>query len=288
MGIEESNDKILYKSANIYRFQVFSMFDLSITHAQVYRQVEHVQRIINLPYINLAVSGWRYLRREGEVWHDPSPCITFGTQGTRIEGFFDRTRENWVVLFSTTDLRPGERGSTVQVRYRDNWLTIPALIPLTPDQLPGWRSEFQHICEAMHNPVPQNVMRAELGVMNVLRFALDYQLPASRLLPAEQMKAVIDHDETCTQSLAELSIKCGYSVDHMRLLFRRHYQMSPQQYRLRRRMTLAMELLMNSTLSVKEVARQLGFVHVSHFSAAFRQVHGFPPSQVITRYRHVV
>lgn len=47
---------------------------------------------------------------------------------------------------------------------------------------------------------------------------------------------------------------------------------------MQRRMTVAKELLMHSTLPLTEIALRCGFHSASHFSNRFRQLHGVAPS----------
>jgi AraC-like DNA-binding protein len=51
----------------------------------------------------------------------------------------------------------------------------------------------------------------------------------------------------------------------------------------KRRLDRACDLLSNSRKSVTEIARACGFSHVSTFSRAFKQFHGFPPSRLQAR-----
>ncbi len=45
-----------------------------------------------------------------------------------------------------------------------------------------------------------------------------------------------------------------------------------------RRMAVAAELLAEQTISIREVARQVGYCHAPHFAAAFRRRYGLSPT----------
>lgn len=79
--------------------------------------------------------------------------------------------------------------------------------------------------------------------------------------------------------LADLARDAGLSLYHFARLFRRHTGVSPYAYLLRVRMSEAMDHLLSTPLSVKEISRMMGFNDVSHFCRVFRQHHGLSPGR---------
>jgi len=69
----------------------------------------------------------------------------------------------------------------------------------------------------------------------------------------------------------------GYEA--LRKRFRRRMGLSPHQYRIRRRLDRACELLTASNLSISAIADELGYSTPFEFSAQFRRHIGIPPSQ---------
>lgn len=80
-------------------------------------------------------------------------------------------------------------------------------------------------------------------------------------------------------SNGELARVSGFSEVYLRRLFREYRGTTPKQYILDLRLKKARELLADSGLSVNEVAEQCGFSSVYHFSRAFRNAVGIPPSE---------
>lgn len=70
------------------------------------------------------------------------------------------------------------------------------------------------------------------------------------------------------------------SLDYTRFRkeFRRRYGISPGQYRIRRRMDLACELLQTTERPIAEIAAELGYASSYEFSGQFRRRLGMPPS----------
>ncbi len=69
------------------------------------------------------------------------------------------------------------------------------------------------------------------------------------------------------------------SPNHFRLVFKQRLSMNPQQYLLRIRMHHARFLLHERSVSVKEVANQVGYNSVYHFSRMYRKFWNHPPSE---------
>ena len=70
------------------------------------------------------------------------------------------------------------------------------------------------------------------------------------------------------------------SPSGLQRVFLQHFGMSPKQYVIKLRMHKALQLLVENSLSVKEVAFACGFTDEKYFSRAFKEKYGYPPSQV--------
>ena len=78
-------------------------------------------------------------------------------------------------------------------------------------------------------------------------------------------------------SLVELACQMGISTRQLNTSFKAEFNMTPHQYIIRQRLTYAHRLLLESQISQKELAYQLGYSHVNHFITAFRKYFGYPP-----------
>ena len=106
-----------------------------------------------------------------------------------------------------------------------------------------------------------------------------------RATPAGRLRELLDDPAHRDEDLRALSRKLHYSDKHLRMLFQREFFVSPKQYRDRQRMARAMELIAGTGLSIKEIASELGFKHLSHFSMAFRRTMGLSATEVIRNQR---
>lgn len=85
-----------------------------------------------------------------------------------------------------------------------------------------------------------------------------------------------NYDKTITnEHLAEL---CDLSTTHFRRLFKEQLGISPMQYRENIRLHWATKLLGSQMFTISEVAEQLGYSDIYHFSKVIKRHTGNPPS----------
>lgn len=86
-------------------------------------------------------------------------------------------------------------------------------------------------------------------------------------------------DEKQALSLDEVAAMCYVTPAYFRRLFRSYAGVSPAEYRTKRRMARAVELLTGSGLSIAEIAERLGYESPSYFCRVFKREMGVPPSR---------
>jgi AraC-like DNA-binding protein len=91
-------------------------------------------------------------------------------------------------------------------------------------------------------------------------------------------KALIDAEAATLQTLEDIAARVHLAPSTVCRLFRRFQGVSPYQYLMRRKMTLAAEHLLDRGALVKEAAARVGFQDPFHFSRCFKAVHGVPPT----------
>ena len=97
----------------------------------------------------------------------------------------------------------------------------------------------------------------------------------------ERVREVIDlitaMDPAEPLDVAKLAAHVVLSPNHLNRLFRRDLRATPGQYRDRLRAEYARQRLLQPGARVKEVAFELGFTHLSHFSKWFKRHSGTTP-----------
>lgn len=111
---------------------------------------------------------------------------------------------------------------------------------------------------AAHGVLPSRMGKIDARLLLAVR-RLDKQPLASRL------------------SESELAAGANLSVSQLNRLFVRQFGVSSRGYFERRRHQHAETVLESSSATIKEIAFELGFSSLPHFSAWFRREHGVPP-----------
>lgn len=78
-------------------------------------------------------------------------------------------------------------------------------------------------------------------------------------------------------ALSDIARHAGLSVSHFCSLFRDQVGVTPMDYFIRLKLQKARRLLANTSLTVQEVAQQVGYDDRYYFSRLFRKLHGMPP-----------
>jgi AraC family transcriptional regulator len=99
---------------------------------------------------------------------------------------------------------------------------------------------------------------------------------------AKEMMSVLDFDV----SIAELAAECGLSATHFIRAFRESTGTSPHQWLLARRIERATSLLVDSNLTLAEVALTCGFCNQGHLSRVFVANVGISPGRWRRAHKH--
>ena len=75
-----------------------------------------------------------------------------------------------------------------------------------------------------------------------------------------------------------LAEQCRVSKSHLIRCFQRYVSCTPHEYLLQYRLRQAKHLLSSTDATVEQIAERCGFNSASHFTRAFRQSNGMPPS----------
>ncbi|OGV73473.1 MAG: hypothetical protein A3K19_28795 [Lentisphaerae bacterium RIFOXYB12_FULL_65_16] len=261
------------------------MIHFAIRSISLHRSPERFTGRYPFNAILFVISGMKYWRTCGRELTSPPPMFILTVDGQPRDGEYGPDREGWIIVLDEIRFRLSSRRGFVEIVDSPGPIQLPLFTPIPPERVPGWQIEFERIQAALQTPTWQNRFRAEAGVMNIFRHLADSQADTLHDTPAARLKTLIDQDVRFSETLSQLSRKCGYTSDHIRSLFHDEYGMSPNTYRSRRRLALAMELIANSRLPVKEVSARLGFQHVSAFSAAFRRLTGASPLAAVRQFR---
>ncbi len=102
--------------------------------------------------------------------------------------------------------------------------------------------------------------------------------PAAEMWLEESLHLLAERGAKGWLTPQEVARRVGLSYENFRKQFAKRTQESPGQYQKRRRIDQACAAIYQDSHGFKELAEELGFCDVFHFSKAFRQVVGETPS----------
>lgn len=154
------------------------------------------------------------------------------------------------------------------------------IVTLTEEQLLRAASELDTIEEELQNALPGAHLRCFACFVNIL--VLLGRAGGNRNSPdgassAETALAYLNRHFKEPVSTAKLARIACLSERSLFLRFREMTGCSPQEYRHRKQIEFATELLKNSRLSLGRIAEECGFCDANHLSKRFTALMGCPP-----------
>jgi len=155
--------------------------------------------------------------------------------------------------------------------------------------LAGVREAFEALIATSQENGP--ALQQKMAALTSLLMA---QLYASTLVQApsakdaskmvQRAREMMWSNETRDLSLEELARRLGASYSTFRRVFREHTGVGPHQYRLNLKLSHARDLLLNTDLSIKEIAFQSGFEEEQYFCRFFKKTMEKTPSSYRKQY----
>lgn len=261
------------------------MRDFFVRHVGVYRHSQTCCQEPTSHFLFLNVSGLRRFRIPGFDLRDAKPFLAFILAGEILRFEFGADRENWVAQFDSDSLAPGTNADVVALRWGEDLFELDRLIWAPEGSLGRWRTLASDLAEAHRLPIPQKRLETEFLLLQLLRLFISSDERRERSDVVDAFRERLDAPENFHRPLADVCAEFAYSPDHMRMLFKRRFLVTPGEYRRRRRMGLCMDLIADGELSIKEIAYATGFKHFSHFSAAFATEFGMTAREAARRRR---
>ncbi len=224
-----------------------------------------------LHHIDLSLTGYRQVVFRGEVL-DLEPGVAY-----------------WFPGNTPLERRYFEPGKVVFFKLRCEWL--PGVDPLLDweGRRPGPIARFdaaywQRWQHPKHKPTFNELLQAQARIVDWIAAAVPNldEVILQHVKKYSQFNAVFDLIErelAPNLRIEKLARTYGTSLHAFSMAFARNTGMSPKSYLKRRLNQEAMQLLLNSSLKIKEVANQLRFSDEFHFSRFFRIANGLSPSQ---------
>ncbi len=236
-------------------------------------------RVLHYSYLEMR-SSWNNPCRNAPFWRfywNQTPGAKIIFQGEEIE----LKKEEIVLIPPHTNYGSFADGSFFQLYMHFEWENpVPVTRPLTFSSAPF----LKHLLE-IPNWFGKSEEQFEIRMYALLLY---YLMELQTRSPAqESMKHDCRIDEALeiinkdlSLSSSEVAAKVNMSRDNFQRTFLRCIGIPPCRYRISRRMELAQELLLHSTLTMDEIALKTGFVNRYQFSKSYRQFFKVSPGRV--------
>ena len=96
---------------------------------------------------------------------------------------------------------------------------------------------------------------------------------------AVKIKEIIDAHISENIKVLDICDELMLSKTFVIKTFKDKYHVTPNQYKLNRKMEIARNMLMNENISIKQIAISLGFIDQYHFANSFKKHHNMYPSE---------
>ncbi|MEI6166348.1 MAG: AraC family transcriptional regulator [bacterium] len=141
---------------------------------------------------------------------------------------------------------------------------------ITPHNLPLTMNLFRRVRRALalkHNGFAREVSLIVWEILMTCAEGLSVDFPDNLRQAMEFVQASL-HRPVCLKEIAKVS---GLSARHCTRLFQKHTGLSPIQYCIHQRMTVAENLVSNTREPFKQIATSLGYENALQFSVRFKQ-----------------
>ncbi|MCL2320582.1 MAG: AraC family transcriptional regulator [Oscillospiraceae bacterium] len=141
----------------------------------------------------------------------------------------------------------------------------------------------QHSSDYLLKPLNPDELQATLKKLERELLAVQNEISIERQSQpidiVESVKAHLRHNYAQTLNFSDISAHYGFSSAYLSKIFKEHTGTSPGKYLNEYRINIAKKLLMDSNLSVKDIAQKVGFEDQFHFSKNFKNTVGISPLQ---------
>jgi AraC-like DNA-binding protein len=243
------------------------------------RKRDWVDREFASMNFSFILSGEGEYYMDGRVWPVIAPCVITQWPGVPVRYGPRETWEEWFLIFDASSLPELQRLGFAR-RDRPIWyLREDAAVREALDDMARLRTGVQRRgCADRVDRLVEGLLLASL-----LAEAHPTQDPQDRAI--RQVRRKVEQDYRKDHDFAELARQAGFSPATFRRRWARLVGTPPRRYVLELRLRKACRMLVESELSVAEIATELNFRDPLYFSRLFSRTIGMSATEYRNRYR---
>ena len=201
----------------------------------------------------------------------------------QLDFAFNGKRENYAALFCLDSLTWNAVSRKIELKQQNQIIELGPYVPVPPNRMNQLKEQFERVCVLSQSAIPADNAIAELLLTGILaEYAGIFRRDSGQDVPVPvgQLKNAIDADTGFRRTMKEIMADFPFTEYHLRKLFRKYYQTHPEEYRARLRLKRIQELMLDPSLSLKEIADAVGMNHVTHLNLFIRKRCGPTPVQM--------
>ena len=211
------------------------------------------------------------------------PALSLTPAGFRSAFEYGPDRENWVVMLAFPAIRFDQKTHQLYWDHNGHALPIPRKIPLKEAEAMAMRQTFDTLSRLYHSSLPQNLLAAELLVLQILQNYI--RTPESEEDIIEKFRKQLENDTAWERSISSHCRELNINRDLLRKQFTERYKIAPGEYRMQMRLRKICHLMAYSDFTLKEIAYESGMKNLSHLSGFIKDRCGKTPSELSSEYR---
>ena len=194
------------------------------------------------------------------------------------------------VVFSDIKM-PVMDGLTLISAINENFPSVKTVIVSGYDDFELARTALQHhASDYLLKPINLADVKNSLQKLERKLLAEKSELSTNRQIRpldiVESVKAYLRYNYNEPLNFSDIASQYNFSSAYLSKIFKEQTGTSPGRYLSEYRINIAKKLLIDSDLSVKEIAIKVGFEDQFHFSKNFKNIVGISPQQFRTQVLH--
>lgn len=225
----------------------------------------------------LTLSGRGTFRRGRKTWSmTPGRAFLCESSDSSVSYYYPRdAKEPWRFFFVTFTGDPAVEMVRELVRQSKGVFDFPIDHPLIEKYVSYLQEEWDSVVIP-----PSESWRLVMELLYALLRTLDcQQAKESEHALIRRAHDLMFHFSDCPLNASELALKLRVSREYLTRIFTKETGESPYRFIMRMRLLQACNLLKNTDLPIKEIARRMRFASVSAFCRPFKRLVHLSPSE---------
>lgn len=150
-------------------------------------------------------------------------------------------------------------------------------------ELTGEREKYIEIINLLNSESDYSIIKANALCLALVTDYLEHigfiEKPIPYKAKLDEIIQYIHDNIDSPVTVEELSQRCGFCKNHFCNLFKKYTDVTPKQFIINAKLKKSVFLLLNSSLSIEEIADKLSFFSQSYYISCFKKHYNITPAQ---------